>query len=318
MKNLVWYNLVIIGVFSVLTLSNCESQNESPKASRQEIPPFELSQGFKDYWYKGMAELTTFELEQVRYGEVREGQATTVFVTEDFSKSRFVKLDYPEKARADKVNVLKFNLNKKFVTGIYDYALMQSVFKPVDLNNYPKTLRVTTANIEWCGQFLTSARLNEKGYKVDYNSYFDGEEAAEIQLSYALLEDEIWSLIRIAPDRLPTGKIAMIPGILTQELTHHELKVEKAECELLKNDSLSIYTIDYPALPRKLVITFENEFPYRIVAWEETFKTVSGWGMEPKVMTTKAKRIKYTLSDYWEKKYLKDEVMRKRDLGIED
>lgn len=308
--------LLFRAFFIIMLCTACEEQATQPKPEAKSSQPYPLSQAFKDYWYKGVAELTTFKLQQVRYGEVREGLATTVFVTEDFSKSRYVKLDYPEKAGADKVSVLKFNLNKKFITGIYDYALMQSVFKPVDLNNFPKTLRLTTANIEWCGQFLTSARLTEDGYKVDYNSYFDGEEATVLDLSYAILEDEIWNLIRIAPDSLPIGNIQMIPSILTQELTHHELKLESADCSIEQKDSVSVYTIDYPELPRKLCITFENDFPYRIVRWEETFKTVSGWGMEAKIMTTKAERIKYTLSDYWEKKYLKDEILRKEELGI--
>lgn len=280
--------------------------------------PSPVSQSFKDYWYNGLAELTTFKLAQVRYGEVREGLATMVFVTEDFSKSRFVKLDYPERAGDDKISVLKFNLNKRFITGIYEYALMQSVFKPVDWRNHPQTLRVTTSNIEWCGQFLTSIRLNEEGYEVQYNSYFDGEEDTRLQLPYALLEDEIWNLIRMSPEQLPTGSFQMIPGILTQELTHQTLEVKSAIGSLEVQDSMMVYTLKYPEMPRELTIRFEKDFPYRILSWEETFMTVSGWGMESKLMTTKAERIQYTRSDYWEKKYLRDEYLRKEKLGIED
>jgi len=38
--------------------------------------------------------------------------------------------------------------------------------------------------------------------------------------------------------------------------------------------------------------------------------------MEAKVMTTKARKIATTRTDYWEKKYLEHDVMRQRDLGI--
>lgn len=305
--------LILLLIFCQSMLQAC-SQTEEAK---EEAINFELTQDWKDYWYSGVAELTTYELQQARYGEMREGLATVVFVTEDFSKSRYVKLDYPEKAGNDKVSVLKFNLNKKFITGVYDYALMQSTFKPVELNKHPNTLRVTTSNIEWCGQFLTSARLKGDNYELDYNSYFDGEESAKLTLEKAILEDEIWNWIRIYPASLPVGEQKLIPSILTQELTHHELKVEKAVCELKKGEIESTYTINYPEIDRKLRIHFETTFPYQITGWEETFRTVEGWGMESKSMTTTAKKINTIRNDYWEKKYLKDEVLRK-DLGIEE
>ena len=90
-----------------------------------DYPP--STEAFKQHWYDGKAELTNYQLKQVRYGELREAIEVAVFVTEDFSKSRLVKLDEPEKAGEDKVSVLKFNLNKQFKTRIYDYSLMQSV-----------------------------------------------------------------------------------------------------------------------------------------------------------------------------------------------
>ncbi len=204
------------------------------------------------------------------------------------------------------------------MTGIYDYALMQSVFTPVNQTQHPQTLRVTTANIEWCGQFLTSTRLTDAGYSVQYQSYFDGEEDTRLDLPYAILEDEIWNWIRISPENLPIGKQPMIPGILTQELTHHELKVEMADCQLVQTDSLSTYTLDYPTIDRTLEIVFESDCPHRIVSWAETFETVSGWGIEAKLMTTRASRIGLARTDYWEKKYLRHESMRKDSLGIQD
>ncbi|HAA11281.1 MAG TPA: hypothetical protein DCE41_06085 [Cytophagales bacterium] len=213
--------------------------------------------------------------------------------------------------------VLKFNLNKRFTTGIYDYTLMQSSFTPIQRQTYPNSLRVTTSNIEWCGAFLTNTRLTEEGYRVDYQSYFDGEEDLSLTLPKVWLEDEIWNVIRINPELLPLGTVRMVPSILTEELTHHPLALAEATATLEQHDNLSVYTLDYPTLPRLLAITFESAFPHRLVRWEETFETVAGWGMEPQVMTTRAERIRYTMLDYWERKYLKDEVLRMTELGIE-
>lgn len=319
------YTQVIRIILMLLLVTGCVQK----AAQNEEIPQegittkkkkaVVLSPALKKYWFDGNAELTSFALEQVRYGEVRQGTAVVVFVSEDFSKSRYVKLDDPKSVPEDRVKVLKFNLNKQFKTGIYDYALMQSVFTPFDHNNYPNSLRVTTSNIEWCGQFLTRAELQgDSIYRVRYNSYFDGEEDTELRLEKTLLEDEIWNQIRLNPERLPQGVFEMIPGILTQELVHHPLQVEAASGTLTSQGETNIYELEYANIPRKLVIEFEAAFPYKILGWKETFKTVEGWGMEPKIMTTKARKISDTKIDYWERKYIKDEKLRKTELGLED
>lgn len=54
-----------------------------------------------------------------------------IFVTEDLSKQKHVKLDDPQANEQDAQKVLKLNLTKKFVTGIYPYPMMLSVFTPV-------------------------------------------------------------------------------------------------------------------------------------------------------------------------------------------
>ncbi len=94
------------------------------------IPPD--AQAFEGYWSKGQAEITSYVLDQSRYGEIHPGNAVLIFVTEDFSRSRQVKLDRPERAGEDRARVLKLNLTKKFATGVYPYSLMSSVFTPLD------------------------------------------------------------------------------------------------------------------------------------------------------------------------------------------
>ncbi|MEM9986324.1 MAG: hypothetical protein AAF804_14625 [Bacteroidota bacterium] len=329
MPSLLKYLLLLVLSSLILACGDSESESEpsptpasKPESAEEAVPepaPASYpSREFKQYWYQGKAELTSFKLEQARYGEMREGYAIAVFVTEDFSRSRHVKLDYPEQAGEDREPVLKFNLNKRFVTGIYDYTLMQSVFTPVDIIKAPHSLRVTTSNIEWCGQFLTSARLHEAGYEVQYQSYFDGEEDLKLILPKEILEDEIWNLIRIAPEKLPQGDLTVIPGILTQELTHQKLQAERAIATLKEDgEDHYTYTLTYPRISRILSITFEESFPYRIVSWEETFDSVSGWGLESKTLTTRATRIKHTMSDYWNQKYSQHEDLRNERLGIE-
>jgi len=81
-----------------------------------------------DYWFQGKAEINSYNLTQYRYGEARDGEAVLIFVTEDFSRKKHVKLDDTEAAGRDKISVLKMNQTREFVTGIYPYHMMLSAF----------------------------------------------------------------------------------------------------------------------------------------------------------------------------------------------
>ncbi|MDX5476957.1 MAG: hypothetical protein LPJ98_00760, partial [Cyclobacteriaceae bacterium] len=124
------------------------------KAEREEID-FDK---WGDYWFQGQAEISSFELIQNRYGEERSGEAVLIFVTEDFSRKRHVKLDEPDKAGSDKVSILKMNQTRDFVTGIYPYHMMLSAFTPTKEKS--NGLKFTASSQEWCGQTFTQMNLN--------------------------------------------------------------------------------------------------------------------------------------------------------------
>ncbi len=46
---------------------------------------------FKRFWLQGFAEISRFELEQVRYGEIHKGDAVLIYVTEEFLIDKQVK-----------------------------------------------------------------------------------------------------------------------------------------------------------------------------------------------------------------------------------
>ncbi|MGB3364388.1 MAG: hypothetical protein WBB48_06385, partial [Thermodesulfobacteriota bacterium] len=147
-------SILAIAIFVVLAnFSVVESQELDSSSSVVD------SEEFKAYWYDGKAEITSYKLEQARYGELHEGYAVMVFVTEDFSKTKQVKLDNPQNANGDDVKVLKLNRIKKFDTGIYRYSMMDSVFTPVYIGEHPNTLKITSSSQEWCGNTFTQLNL---------------------------------------------------------------------------------------------------------------------------------------------------------------
>lgn len=264
-------------------------------SSQQSTTQVFQKEEFKNYWYSGIAEINSYQLQQSRYGETREGKAVLIFVTEDFSLKKQVKLDDPEKSSNDKVSVLKLNFTKNFVTGIYPYSMMLSVFTPVERNPFPNTLKTTMTGQEWCGHIFTQLNLVNKKYRIQSNSYFEKEGDQQSQLSLALLEDELWNLIRLDPDNLPMGEVKIIPGLFFTRLLHKELATLQATTSKKQEGDETIYEISIPASKRILSIRYANKFPHQILGWEENFEE------RGKAVVTKAILDKTLRTDYWTK-----------------
>jgi len=276
---------------------------------------------FHSYWYNHGAEITRFELEQSRYGEIHPGHAILIFVTEPFHPDIHVKADY-ETSREKSIPILKLNFIKRFNTGIYDYSMMKSVFTPIpaEKQQFSKTLKVSTTRQDWCGHVYLQYNLEKNHYKVKQYSYFEKEGDKTVTIPSAYLEDEIWTRLRIDPKTLPLGEIEMIPGSFFTTLRMIDLRAEKAFAEMTNMQEenmgdVSQYTVRYPSLERTLSICFNQYFPYDIFSWNET--CLSRSGKDVKILTTKARRTHTVMVDYWNKNSTKDLKLRK-ELGLID
>lgn len=291
-----------------VTANTKENKINIAETDKAELPAKPIAEDFKKYWYAGDAEITSYELEQARYGQIRKGKAALIFVTEDFLPNRQVKADNWSKTN---VPVLKLNATKNFNTGIYPYSIMSSTFYPVA--NNMNAIKVTTSMQEWCGQIYTQLN-NREQFEIKAHSYFEGEEDKDFTLEKTALENQIWQQIRIDPKSLIVGETKMIPSFEYTRLKHVEIKAYNAKATLSNSGDQTIYTIEYPALNRTLTINFNTVFPHEINSWEETFK--SGYGPNAKMLTTKATKIKHIKTPYWRQNATKFESMRK-DLGLE-
>ena len=284
----------------LLMLSGCNSfeeknaaENRSQKNDYSEnIKARTISQEFKDYWYSGTAEITSYSLLQERYGELREGTAVNIFVTEDFLPDTQVKADNTSE---ENISVLKLNQMKNFNTGIYPYSIMASTFSPVAFQQH--ALKVTNSVQEWCGQVYMQLN-NHENFEIESHSYFEGEADEKIALPKTWLENEVWNLIRINPKELPTGDVLMIPSFEYLRLRHKEIKQYNAFASLKQGDSLTIYRVNYPDLQRQLLLYFKSTFPYEIEKWEEVNAAPQNDTLSLKTTATKLERIK---TDYWTK-----------------
>jgi hypothetical protein len=225
---------------------------------------------FASYWFQGLAELSSYDLYINRYGENRRGDAVLVFVTEDISASRHVKLDNPELAQeGDKVAVLKLNALWKFKTGIYDYSLMESLFTPVEFHKRPRSLKQTGSFQDWCGQSFQQLNLRKKGYQFQQFSYFETEGDQSHEIEPEMLEDELFTLLRINPSLVPSGEFDLLPGAFFLRLSHEAAKPKRARIQFLESEATTQCLVEYMHMDRTLRIHFETAFPHRILSWTE-------------------------------------------------
>ncbi|MEM7584981.1 MAG: hypothetical protein AAF560_16425, partial [Acidobacteriota bacterium] len=302
---------LLLGILSAASSVSC-AQAEATAEARAAQP---ANPGFGSYWYQGKAEITSYQLEQARYGEVHPGHAVLIYVTEDFSREKHVKLDRPRAAGEDRVPILKLNFTKSFNTGIYPYSMMSSIFSPVDPVNDPRMLKSTTTSQEWCGHTFTQLNREADGYRIEQRSYFEAEGDENLTLEGVISEDEVWTTIRLNPANLPTGRLQMLPGSMYARLRHVPFGLRDVEAKLESaGNGLMAYSLAYPALDRTLTIHYRAEFPYEIEGWVESYR--SGFGSSAPRLTTRATKNERLLNDYWNNNSLSHAGLR-GELGLE-
>ncbi|MBO0353250.1 septum formation inhibitor Maf [Muricauda ruestringensis] len=301
---------ILVSLMAFSLLGACNDNRQKTDGSTSSTPPKEdtpkpktpLSDEFKAYWYAGEAEITSYKLEQARYGELRDGNAVLIYVTEPFLPKEQVKAN---NNNPENISVLKLNATKKFLTGIYPYSIMSGTFYPVHDNQH--ALKTSLSVQEWCGHVYSQLN-NRNQFEFTSHSYFEGEADQNFSMEKAILENEIWTKIRINPENLPTGEISIIPSLEYLRLRHQEMRPYNAIAQISSKEGITTYTISYPNLERNLMINFTTNFPYSIVSWEEKFK--SGFGSNAKTLTTSASKIKTLKTAYWKQNENKNLVLR--------
>jgi len=153
-----WWSMVWVACAQPLT-------SDGPVAQ----PP----DGFWDHWGDGRAELDAYRLTTPRYGELRQGEAVQIWVTETFTHEARVKSDG---GHDDEYPVLKLNDSREFQTGIYDYDVMTSTFVRLD-GQAPlgEPVKVSMTMAEWCGHVYEQVLPRDDALRWTGHSYFDGE-----------------------------------------------------------------------------------------------------------------------------------------------
>lgn len=283
---------------------------QKPPATLPPVAPSAMPVAFTTYWQPNKAELNTYQLEQAQAGALHAGEATLVFSTQDFRTDTQVKAE-TEAGRDKAIPVMQTNIAKKFMMGLDEQLLYTSVFTPINSLIFSNTLKVSTSEQNLSGHSYLQLNYRTSAYQVTGKSYVEQEVDDNYAVAKAVLEDELWSRIRIDPDKLPIGELQLIPGTMTTRLRHQRLeplpakaKVEPYEGVLFPGKFLKSYSIEYPTDDRSLRIIFEGQFPHKIVGWEETYPS------KDNLLTSRAVLKKTIQSDYWNHNTPADSTLR--------
>ena len=278
-------------LMGMIFISGCQTNSSQDRKSDSNdeliVEKRDLSEEFKEYWYSGKAEISSYELTQYRYDEPRKGKAVLIFVSEDFNTDLQVKADRPDE---QSVSVLKLNKTKDFATGIYPYHIMESTFSPIAKKAH--ALKTAASVHEWCGQAYMQIN-NRDDLEVRIHSYFESTADKELELKEQLMENEVWNLLRIDPDSELLSTDKMIPSLEYLRLRHREAKAYPVDITQQKSNDTLITSFDQSTLNRTLTIYQEADHPYKILKWEESIT------QDGKTKTTSAELIRTMRSAYW-------------------
>ncbi len=243
---------------------------------------------FYEHWGDGRAEVSSYDVVESRYGELRSGYGVLVYVTEDIDSNTLIKVE-SQRAPEARIYTLKLNNVLKFTTGIYDYSVMTSVFSAVKGSGGPLELKkITLSAQEWCGHVFEEVRFDDDGgIRGDLNSYFEREGKQEYQLDVAgeehfISEDHLLIAIReLMGPMMDVGNrraITLLPSLWHLRVRHAPRSVVEAELYKGVAEILTVAGEPTEAIPwhwRAVgadidkTVWVETAQPHRILAWKD-------------------------------------------------
>lgn len=245
-----------------------------------------LDQQFWSHWSDGQAEMQSYDFKQMRYGELREGTAVAIFVTEPFDVVQRVKVD---RETDSSTIVLKLNLVQDFSTGVYDYNLMLSAFvnlKGRDQFATGELLKASFSSQEWCGHVFSQLLPHSEYAELMTLSYFEGEEQRSTRITTSaqtLSEDALFHWARgLSVPTVTPGKtlpIQLLRSLKESRLQHRPTEEISAvlevaaETEMLKVDA-GAFQVRRKSIQREDGLRWdfyvESAFPHRIISWKKS------------------------------------------------
>ncbi len=239
--------IVIIFQFCILFLPGCSNTGNNDNESSRYT--------FSDYWNNEKSEITSYKLHLTHDQQTKSGHAVLI---------------YSGKGSQGNSREIMYKQIMNFKAGISSCSMLLTTITPVNTKERKPVSEIVSSVQDW--DQLTFVRLNKDNDGYEGFIDFGMKKIQHVNYEQAFTEDEIWTLIRVNPELLPTGKFKMIPGAFLMQETKQINQVYQVEArlnELWRDKGVLKYTITYQKPDRTLSIKFSKTFPHAILSWEE-------------------------------------------------
>jgi hypothetical protein len=258
--------------------------------------------------------MSGYRLTTSRYGSPREAELVLIYVTEPHDRRSWIKDDAAEPPH--RVEVLKLAASLKFLTGIYPYSVMTSVFSPVDDYGGPRfqPAKLTLGAQEWCGNWFLAVWPGPASLRALRLSYFasEGERTGTVETGAgAVYEDALLIQLRELDGPFAGGEDwegPLVPALWEMRRGHADpgaVPVTIARGEAVRaGRPATRFTLRYGDVVR--VLDVEVASPRRVLGW-----TTTRGGLE----VERAELLATERLAYWELNAPGDEA-RRAALGL--
>lgn len=239
-------------------------------------PRAAAGEAFTRAWSDGRAELSGYRARVSRYGELREAELVLIYVTEPMDRRTWIKDDDAPPDR--RVGVMKLNASLKFLTGVYPYSVLTSVFAPVDRYRAEAfaPAKITLSAQEWCGHVFHGVWPGDDRATELLLSYFaqEGERRRDVAVpAGALYEDALLIQLRELDGPFAGGgdwRGWIVPSLWSIRRAHQPLAAVEATITRSRGarDGVAVhrFVLRYGEVTRTLDV--EAAGARRVLAWQ--------------------------------------------------
>lgn len=268
----------LLPVWAALVVACGHPEATSTGVTRPELPPRPSATASSEFWAvwgDGRAEMSGYRGVVSRYGELRQAETVLIYVTEPHDRRTWIKDD--DVSDEHRVQVLKLNHNVRFLTGIYPYSVLTSVFAPVDAYATERfaPAKVSLTAQEWCGHVFTGIWPGRDRFVYSGLSYFasEGETTESVDVPRdTLYEDALLVQLRELDGPFNGGddwQGNLVPMLWRTRQAHEPVRAAAARItrahEERDGTEVTRFTIQQGDYQR--VIDVERALPRRIVSW---------------------------------------------------
>jgi hypothetical protein len=241
---------------------------------------------FEAHWRDGKAELSSYRVKALRYGELRDGMRMMLWIPDFLRMDTLVKPEVPGKTPREFLSMKLIDI-VDFNTGIYPYHLATTSYMALEdkgPHRKGEIAKLTFAATEYCG--VVAERLINRGDHLENTlwSYFESEADRFLKLQKgpgSQVEDNLWTWIReLQGETVPVGKPVQVPLLpsawnrrsahVTATFQSATISKEEAGRQSTRLGKVDAWRVTWAYGSYRNAVLVEKAYPHRILSWKDS------------------------------------------------